>query len=97
MAGKPEIDAAIAALLASIQDQITSVTAELASVSAAITEATNAISRLLGKIAAGSPDLQPEVDQLTSMKATIDAAKSNVDAGNAALTSAIATFKVEGN
>lgn len=86
MATSKDLDAILTSVAASVQ-------AEVSSVSLAITEATNAISRLLAKIAAGTPstnDLQPEIDQLKAIQTTIDGA-------NTSLVSAIATFKVEGN
>lgn len=96
MAGKKELDAAIAAVLDSLTTEVNEVQMEVGNVVTLITEMTNAFSRLLQKIAEGAPDLQPDIDQIATMKTNLDSAATALSTANDSLVSAIAQAKVEG-
>ena len=95
MAGKQELDAAIVALIASVNDSIAKANEVITEAATIITEGTAAISRLLQKIATGA-DTQPEIDQLTAAQTALTQTSTQLSATNDALTSAVATFKTEG-
>lgn len=96
MAGKQELDAAIAGVITSLTNEVSIVQTETQNVIGIIAEMTNAFSRLLQKIAEGSPDLQGSIDQINGMKTNLDAAAETLNTANDSLVSAIAQAKVEG-
>lgn len=77
-AGPTELDTALTALEASEATLLQTKTDYLTIVTTLLSDVTAAFSRALAKIAAGSPDLQPEVDRVNALKTSIDAVTQNL-------------------